>query len=122
MLLNALFVGIGGFIGSALRYLISQIPIQTEGGYPTNTFVINILGAFLLGILTTVVAKNTSISPQISLMLRVGICGGFTTFSTFAVETVALFDNEKPGLALLYILLSTACGIGAAYLGMVVAD
>lgn len=81
MILNCLFVGLGGFVGSVLRYLVSLIPLEHESGFPLVTLGINVLGAFLLGLIMAF-GRDTGLDPRTLLFLKVGVCGGFTTFST----------------------------------------
>lgn len=114
-MLNCIIVGIGGFIGSICRYLIGLIPLKAENGFPIKTFAINIAGAFLLGLITAIVARNKSINPQIILMLKVGICGGFTTFSTFAYESVDLMKNGNIAVAFFYMAVSVILGVFAVF-------
>ena len=90
-MINCLFVGLGGFIGAVCRYLIGLLPVQSESGFPYKTFLINVAGAFLIGCIATYAGKHPAVNPQLVLFLKVGICGGFTTFSTFAFETTDLF-------------------------------
>ncbi len=114
-MLNCILVGIGGFIGTVCRYLIGLLPFEPESGFPVKTLAINISGAFLIGTITALAAKNKSISPQLILMLKVGICGGFTTFSTFAYETADLMQNGRVGVALAYVLTSVLAGVLAVF-------
>lgn len=114
-MIQCLFVGIGGFIGSVCRYLIGLIPLQTAGGFPIKTLIINICGAFLLGFITAMAAKNESLDPNFVLMLRVGICGGFTTFSTFAYEVTSLIHTGSYIAAVCYMALSMILGIAAVF-------
>lgn len=115
-MLNCVFVGIGGFIGSVLRYLAGLIPIEPSNGFPVKTLVINVLGSFALGLIAAAAAKNASLDPKLVLMLKVGVCGGFTTFSTFAYETQGLMQNGHTWLALVYVLLSIVLGVAAIFL------
>lgn len=114
-MLNCIIVGIGGFIGTVCRYLIGLIPLKSDNGFPIKTLAINIAGAFLLGLITAIVAKSKSINPQIVLMFKVGICGGFTTFSTFAYESVDLMKNGNIAVAFCYIVLSVILGVFAVF-------
>lgn len=82
-MLNCVIVGLGGFIGAVLRYLISLIPIKNPDSFPINTFIINILGALIIGIIAFTAAKNQNLDAKLILFLKVGICGGFTTFPPF---------------------------------------
>ena len=115
MLLNCVFVGLGGLVGSVLRYLISLAPLRHESGFPLVTLDINVLGAFLLGLIMAVAGKNPSLDPRAMLFLRVGVCGGFTTFSTFALEAHGLLSGGKPIVAMLYMILSVVLCVFAIY-------
>lgn len=111
-----LYVGMGGFIGSVLRYLVGLIPLKTTHGFPLLTLFINILGAFLIGFISTIALKK-SMNPHLVLLLKTGLCGGFTTFSTFALESITLHKNGNTTLAMIYIVLSIVLGLSAVILG-----
>ena len=96
MLLNCVFVGLGGAAGSICRYLLGLLPLKPVSGFPAITLCINIAGAFALGLIGALAGKYAKLNPQMLLFLRVGVCGGFTTFSTFSVETVVLLSHKKP--------------------------
>lgn len=113
---ECLIVGLGGFIGSVVRYLIGLLPLSHSSGFPLKTFFINIIGAFLIGLVAALAAKN-SLHPRLALLLKVGICGGFTTFSSFALESQQLVDKGAPVTAALYMALSLFFGILACILG-----
>ena len=115
-MLNCLFVGIGGFIGSICRYLVGLIPLKENSSFPFKTLCINIVGAFVLGLLSAYAAKNPNVNPRVMLLLKVGVCGGFTTFSTFAYESTSLFTTGKSTMALTYILIGVIAGILAVFL------
>ena len=115
-MLNCLCVGLGGFVGSILRYLVGLIPVDTANGFPVKTLVINVLGAFALGLIAAIAAKDSTIDPRLVLMLKVGVCGGFTTFSTFAFEAASLMQNGQSTLGITYMLLSMLLGVGAVIL------
>lgn len=103
---DCLLVGLGGFIGSIFRYLIGLLPISTANGFPIKTLAINILGSFLIGIIAVFASKHESLNPHIILMIKMGICGGFTTFSTFAYEVTDLLKNGITLTDMLYICMS----------------
>ena len=111
MVLKYLIVGMGGFVGTVLRYAISQIPIKESTLFPFNTFMINILGSLCIGLIAFYVTKGSLVNERIILFIKVGICGGFTTFSTFALESGDLIRAGHPKIALLYIILTTVIGI-----------
>lgn len=89
-MLNCIFVGLGGFVGSILRYLVGLIPIKNPSDFPINTFLINVFGSLAIGVIACLAAKNSNLDSRLILFLKVGICGGFTTFSTFSLETASL--------------------------------
>lgn len=109
-MLNCLIVGLGGALGAVCRYLITLLPMNPENGFPVKTFLINIAGSFLIGIVAALAAKN-SLDSRLVLFLKVGICGGFTTFSSFALETEGLIQKGSNGIAFLYAALSIILGI-----------
>lgn len=115
-MLNCLLVGLGGFIGAVMRYLVGLIPIKNPEQFPINTFVINIVGALAIGVIAFYAAKNQSLDAKLVLFLKVGICGGFTTFSTFSLETASLIKNGCLLTAVIYIILSVVLGTLAAIL------
>ena len=114
-MLNCIMVGLGGFIGSICRYLIGLLPIETGNGFPVKTLIINVAGSFLISLITVLAAKNKGLSPQVVLMLKTGICGGFTTFSTFAFESSELMKNGHAMIAITYVLASIVLGIAAIF-------
>ena len=114
-MLNCLAVGLGGFIGSVLRYLIGLIKLNEGLAFPVKTLVINVVGAFAIGIITALALKQSNLDPRLVLFLKVGICGGFTTFSTFALESVQLFQSGKGAMALAYMVLSAVLSVLAVF-------
>ena len=114
-MLNCILVGIGGFIGSICRYLIGLLPIETNNGFPIKTLAINITGSFLISVIAILASKNKDLNPQIVLMLRVGVCGGFTTFSTFAYESADLIKNGQMLTSFAYVCISIILGVAAIF-------
>ena len=115
MIKQLLIAGIGGFIGTILRTLAYQF---FKSNYTfLNTFIINICGSLLIGIIIGLSVNHSGINNNWKLFLATGICGGFTTFSAFSLENMQLFQQEKYGLALLYIISSIVLGIVASFLG-----
>ena len=118
MIKNALIVALGGAVGSALRYVIQNtIHSKYPNLFPYGTFVVNIVGCLLIGLLMGWATQEKLLSPQINLLLIAGFCGGFTTFSTFAYEGNTLLLENKPLQALLYIAASVVVGMVCAYVG-----
>lgn len=116
-MIECIVVGMGGFIGAVCRYLIGLITVKESFVFPIKTFIINILGAFIIGIVAALALKNDALSPRVVLFLKVGICGGFTTFSSFALETGDLIKNGNIYVAGLYTVLSVIAGVAAVFLG-----
>lgn len=122
MFFECLIVGLGGFVGSVLRYLVGFIPINESSSFPINTFIINIFGAILISFIafyithSTVDQINPSTLKSLILFLKVGVCGGFTTFSTFALETGDLIKSGNMEMAFLYVLLSVVIGVSVIFL------
>lgn len=114
--LNCISVGAGGLIGSVLRYLVSLLPIRHSSGFPLLTLGVNVLGAFLIGLIVTLAGKNASLDPRTLLFLQVGVCGGFTTFSSFALETQNLLQGGRLLVGLSYVCLSVVLCVGATAL------
>ena len=117
-LLDFLAVGAGSFLGGGARYLAGRcLPGTSGGGFPWATFAVNIAGCFLLGLVTGLSARAGGLDPRLRLFLAIGFCGGFTTFSTFADENLALLRTGRPAAFALYALASLALGLAAAFLG-----
>ena len=114
-MMEILAVGCGGFIGAVCRYLISLIPISEAFLFPIKTFLINIFGCVLIGLIAFWAMINDIENANLMLFLKVGICGGLTTFSTFALETGELIKNGHYMTALIYMLLSMLAGVFAVF-------
>jgi len=118
---QVLLVGLGGFVGSILRYLISSwVPSLIDTiALPIGTIVVNIVGCFILGFLSSRADTLPGFSETTQVFLMVGILGGFTTFSTFGNETAVLLRNGQSLHALANILLQVVPGIASAWFGYV---
>lgn len=115
-MLDCLAVGTGGFIGAVLRWLIGLIPVEMKSGFPIKTLAVNIIGCFAIGAVTALAAKFFPDNTRLALFLKTGICGGFTTFSTFALETEGLLEKGEKAAAVIYVLTSLVFGILAVFL------
>jgi CrcB protein len=116
-----LVVAVGGAIGAPLRYALARVLPTAPQGWPTATFVTNLLGAFLLGVLLEGLARlgpDTGARRVVRLGVGTGILGAFTTYSTLATEAVLLGRAGRPGLAVVYGLVSAVAGYGAAAAGI----
>ena len=111
-----LYVGIGGFIGSVLRYLVG-LALPPVNGFPAATFTVNILGSLVLGFLAALSLNGILPDGDMSLLLRVGVCGGFTTFSTFALESSGMLTDGDYRTAFTYMVASLALCIAAIFAG-----
>lgn len=115
MIIKCLIVGVGGAIGTIMRYLLGLIPLNNTNSFPINTFLINIIGAIAIGFIVFYAIKS-NFDERLLLFLKVGICGGFTTFSTFAIETGDLLKNGNTTIALTYVILTVLIGVLAVFL------
>jgi len=108
-------VFIGGALGTAARAALATLAVPDPARWPWPTFVVNIVGAFLLGYFTTRLLERLPLSSYRRPMLGTGLCGGLTTFSTMQVETVRMIEHQHYGLAAGYTAASIAAGLLAVY-------
>ena len=116
---TALFIGFGSFVGGILRHLTGLLVkgwVETTA-FPWHTLAINLAGCLLLGLLTGMFERGFTLHPDLRAALTVGVCGGFTTFSTFAGENLALIRQGTIGLGLAYILASLVLGVLLLFAG-----
>ncbi len=113
-----LIVGLGGFLGSVARYLTAlQFTKWFPSAFPWSTFVVNIIGCLLIGLIYGFAERYQWSTPTLRLFLATGSCGGFTTFSSFAFENVQLIQTGSFGVLAAYTLASVALGLAFATLG-----
>lgn len=118
-MLRLLAVALGGALGSALRYLVSAWALRLFGAaFPVGTLVVNVVGSFLLALLVPLAADGAGLSPALRLALTTGFCGGFTTYSTFNLEALTLFEKGSWGMATMYVALTLVACFGAGVLGL----
>ncbi len=114
---NILCIALGGAVGSILRYILSKTVSNSIGNlFPWGTFVVNVMGCLLMGVLLGIAAKH-NISTELKCLLIVGFCGGFTTFSTFAAESLSLIKGQDWISVVIYLTLSLWIGITAVWTG-----
>ena len=121
-MLNILFVGVGGFFGSIGRYLLSGAVYQLFPNlqFPIGTTVVNVSGCFLIGFISALVEVRNLLNPELRVFLLIGVLGGFTTFSTFGYETIALLRDGAFFAGLANVLIQVVVGVSAVWLGYTV--
>ncbi len=112
-----IFVFIGGGLGASFRYLMSMI-FAAHLKYPYGTFIINVLGSFLLGFILMSSLSKTGTGLKLNTFLTIGFTGGFTTFSTFTYEAINLINQGLIIQSIFYIFLSIICGMLGIYMGI----
>ncbi|MBL7832578.1 MAG: fluoride efflux transporter CrcB [Cyclobacteriaceae bacterium] len=116
---QVLFVGLGGAAGSMLRYLTSVVTLKYySASFPLATLVVNVVGCFLAGLIFASITQETADAQNLKVLLLTGFCGGFTTFSAFALENVRLMNSGNLSTAIVYSVVSLVAGLLAAWLGL----
>ena len=113
-MMNFIFVALGGAVGAIARYALSLIAVRTE--FPLMTFITNIAGAFCIGLIVGMAEKH-QISDNLILFLKTGFCGGFTTFSTFSLETYHLLEKGAFFTGSIYAVCSMICCLFGVWCG-----
>ena len=116
---SAILVGLGGFVGSIVRYFVGgwvhrSLSLST---FPVGTLVVNVSGCFLIGLLGGAVAARQAFGPDARLFLMIGVLGGYTTFSSFAYETLSLVRDAELARAGANVVLQIVLGLAAAWGG-----
>ncbi len=120
MIKNILLIGLGGSIGSIARFLVSRLNNRVEWlSIPIGTLVVNVIGSFLIGFLIGISEKSPILTVELRMFLMVGLCGGFTTFSSFTGENLMLMRNGQFLPLFLYTGLSILLGFTAVYFGYI---
>lgn len=120
MLKTLFIIGTGGFLGSIARYL-TQIMVERylHSSFPWGTFVANIAGSFIIGVVYALSERGNLLSPEIRMFMAVGFCGGFTTFSSFAYNNLTMISENNYFQLMANIGLSLFLGISAVFLGII---
>ena len=114
-------IAAAGAIGALARYgLDGAVSRRTSGAFPWGTFVVNITGSFVLGVLFTVLTERWLVAPWVRSTLTIGLVGAYTTFSTFSLESYRLLEDRAYGIAAANLFGSLAAGLVAVYAGVVV--
>ncbi len=116
---NLLFIGVGGFCGAVLRYLISGgVQKWTQSvDFPYGTLAVNLIGCLVIGMLTRLDEMHSLISPEMRLFILIGLLGAFTTYSTFSNEAISLINDRRINMAILYLGAHLVLGLGAVMVG-----
>jgi CrcB protein len=121
--MNYLLVFVGGGLGAEARYWLQGLVYRLTGpGFPYGTFVVNVVGSLVIGVLVPMFEERFAVNPEVRIFLIVGILGGFTTFSSFSYETLALLREGSALTALLNVGATVATCLGATWLGMILGE
>jgi CrcB protein len=116
---HLLLIGLGGGLGALGRAKLSGLVLHHMAtNFPLGTFVVNVVGCFIGGILSGLIERHGWFSPDTRVFLFTGLLGGFTTFSAFGVETMSRFRQGDVATALSYVALSVLCGLLAVWVGI----
>ncbi len=116
---HLLLVAAGGAIGASFRHLSNMTAIRILGtDFPWGTAFVNIVGSFLMGLFIEALARRFGVSNEVRLFVATGLLGGFTTFSSFSLDAVVLFERGATGTAFLYVAGSVLVGIAALFAGL----
>ena len=115
-----LLVGLGGALGAVARWRLGGIVLHhtADWKFPLSTFLVNVIGCIIAGVLAGLVIKHDLFTPDARLFLFTGLLGGFTTFSAFGLETVYLLRRAEYATALAYVALSVSAGVAGLWLGL----
>lgn len=120
-MVNVLLVAFGGALGSVLRYGAALAGLRVFGAnWPYGTFFVNVTGSFVMGVVVELIARRFGASNELRLFVATGILGGYTTFSSFTLDTAALWERGASFPALVYLLSSVTLGMVALFAGLAV--
>ena len=118
--MSFLFVALGAAAGAPLRYLVDRaVQARHDSLFPWGTFTVNVIGSLILGLL---IGGATAIPSTVMQLLGTGLCGALTTYSTFGFETIRLIEDRARLYALINVLTSVIAGLGAAFVGISIAE
>ena len=118
---RTLLVALGGLLGSVARYWLSGVVQRASGGdFPLGTLAVNIVGSFVVGLVMALSLERGMMQANVRILLTIGLCGGFTTMSTFSYETVALLRDGEVMLALSNVATTVGSCVAAAWVGLAV--
>lgn len=118
-MLNWLLVAVGGAIGSMFRYGTGLAATRLLGpGFPWGTITVNVVGSFVIGLFVELIARRFNASEPLRLLMVTGFLGGFTTFSSFSLDAVALIERGQGALSLVYMLASVGLSLLAVFAGL----
>jgi CrcB protein len=112
-------IAIGGAAGAVGRHFVNIGMASLLGhGFPWGTLTVNVVGSLIMGLLVHLMAVSWTVSPEMRALLTVGGLGAFTTFSTFSIDAVVLYERGAIGAAAIYVIVSVVAAIGALFLGL----
>ncbi len=120
-MINVVLVGVGGFIGAILRYLLSGAIYRLLAYpiFPIGIAIVNIIGCLVIGFLGGLVESRQALTPELRTFLFIGVLGGFTTFSSFGYDTFGLLRDGQMFFAISNVLIQVLVGLGAVWFGFV---
>lgn len=117
--MHVVLVAAGGAVGSVARYLVGVWSVRVLGlAFPWGTLIVNLVGSFAIGLLAELIARRFNASMELRLLLVTGFLGGFTTFSAFSLDTIALYERGQVTTAAVYVLVSVVLSLAATFAGM----
>ena len=118
---HILFIALGGAGGALARHWLSMlVHSAAQSHFPWGTLLVNVLGSFAIGVAYILIVERGAVHPDWRSVTMIGFLGAFTTFSTFSLETLALYENGQGGLAVLYVMASLFICLGSAWAGMTI--
>jgi CrcB protein len=121
MRMHFVLVAVGGAIGASLRHLVGLMTVRLFGSaFPWGTLTVNVVGSFVMGIIVELIARRLNASMELRLFLMTGLLGGFTTFSSFSLDTATMWERGEVAIAAGYVAGSVVLSIGALFAGLAV--